>query len=303
VRKLAIAAVSLALIAAACSSPQDEEVATVDGTVLTVGDISRLFTTEAIPIDNGFRLAAFRLVALDVLERAYLEDFGGAIDPAEVDEIYQGFLTDLAAQGVTIEQAVGIPSAGEAMIEFDARLTVIRDGVVPELVTAPDLVEALQGTVEADPAQLPIVCARHVLVTTEGEAEDVIGRLEAGEDFAAVADEVSQDASPGGDLGCSSPSLYVEPFAVATMTAEIGEITGPVETNFGFHVLIVDERVTPTAEEIAADPAAFLNDEQVQSLWVDWINGELAQSDISVNEKFGFWNEDTLRIDPPLSTE
>jgi parvulin-like peptidyl-prolyl isomerase len=267
--------------------------------VLRVADISRLFTTEAIPIDDGFRMAAFRLVALDVLERAFVEDFGGTIDPAEVDEIYQGFLDDLAAQGVTIEQAVGIPDAGEEMIEFDARLTVIRDGVVEGLVTAPDLVEALQGTIEADPAQLSTVCARHVLVGTEEEAQDVIGRLEAGEDFAAVADEVSLDASPGGDLGCSSPSLYVEPFAVATMTGEIGEITGPVETTFGFHVLIVDERITPTADQIAADPGAYLSTDQVQSLWVDWINGELALSDISVNEKFGVWNEDTLRIDPP----
>ena len=298
-RKLAIAVVSLALVTAACSSPGDEEVATVDGTVLTVADISRLFTTEAIPIDDGFRLAAFRLVALDVLERAYIEDFDGTIDPAAVEEVYQGFLLDLATQGVGIEQAVGIANAGEEMIEFDARLTVIRDDVVDQLVTAPDLVEALQGTIEADPAQLSTVCARHILVETEVAAQEVIGRLDAGEDFAAVADEVSLDASPGGDLGCSSPTLYVGPFATATMTGEIGEITGPVETTFGFHVLIVDDRVTPTADEIAADPAAHLSSDQVQSLWVDWINGELDQADITVNEKFGVWNEATLRIDPP----
>ena len=110
---------------------------------------------------------------------------------------------------------------------------------------------------------------------------------------------ISTDPSPGGDLGCASPSLYVAPFQTATMAAEIGVLTGPVETQFGWHVLIVDDRVVPTAEEIAADPASYLSDDQIQSLWVGWINDELSAADITVNEKFGVWDPDGLRIAPP----
>ena len=84
------------------------------------------------------------------------------------------------------------------------------------------------------------------------------------------------------------------------MAADIGEIYGPVATNFGFHVLIVDERIMPTADDLAADPAAYLPVEQKQALW-----GRLVQratrcdADIDVNPKFGVWDPATLRIVAP----
>src|SRR5690606_34185574 len=89
------------------------------------------------------------------------------------------------------------------------------------------------------------VCASHVLLETEAEAQDVLAELEAGADLASVAGERSTDPSAaqnGGDLGCTSPSSYVAPFAEAVATGEIGELLGPVETDFGFHVILVSSR-------------------------------------------------------------
>lgn len=96
---------------------------------------------------------------------------------------------------------------------------------------------------------------RHILVDTEEEAQDVLAALNDGESFADLARAVSQDnggqqggggsAARGGELGWAYIGNYVEPFRDAIAEAEVGEIVGPIETDFGFHVLHVralDER-------------------------------------------------------------
>jgi len=293
VRKLVLPILCVALVAAACSGPGDDVVATVGGKVITVDDISELFETETIPIDTSFRDAAFRMVAMSALVDAYEDEFDARIDETAVDELHQEFLASLVTDGVTVAQATNIPDASEAMIRFNAHLTLLREDVVAELISSPELAEALL----ADPEAITTVCVRHILTTTEAEILDVQARLEAGEDFASVADEVSLDtATPGGDLGCAAADLYVGAFAAATVEAEVGALHGPVATEYGFHMIIVDERTTPTAEQITADPTPYLSEQAIDSLWVDWFNGKLRDADIDVNPRFGVWDAATLQI-------
>lgn len=85
--------------------------------------------------------------------------------------------------------------------------------------------------------------ARHILVKTQQEAESVLARLKAGEDFAALAKALSQDTGSkdsGGDLGLSERSAFVKPFADAVFSMAQGETRGPVKTDFGFHVIRLD---------------------------------------------------------------
>ena len=85
-----------------------------------------------------------------------------------------------------------------------------------------------------------MVWARHILVATKEEANAVIDRLEKGEDFGTIAAELSVDTSTGangGDLGWFSKGQMVEPFETAAYALEIGEISQPVQSDFGFHVI------------------------------------------------------------------
>jgi peptidyl-prolyl cis-trans isomerase C len=99
------------------------------------------------------------------------------------------------------------------------------------------------------------VRARHILVKTEAEAKEVIAALAAGADFAELAKKRSIDPSAqqnDGDLGFFRRDTMVEPFAEAAFALEPGQTTRePVRTQFGWHVIRVEERrtVAPTFEE------------------------------------------------------
>jgi hypothetical protein len=127
-------------------------------------------------------------------------------------------------------------------------------------------------------------CSRHILVGTEAEADEVLEELEAGAEFAALAADRSIDSSAatnGGDLGCLPASTFVGPFADAITDAPIGEYLGPVETEFGFHVIVVDGYDGGSLAEEA-------------------ITTGLRDATIVVDERVGQWDDELLTI---LSTE
>lgn len=86
--------------------------------------------------------------------------------------------------------------------------------------------------------------ARHILLESQGEAADVIGKLDDGADFAELAKTLSTGPSGpnGGDLGWFSPDQMVKPFSDAVAKLEDGSYTSePVQTNFGWHVILRED--------------------------------------------------------------
>ena len=85
--------------------------------------------------------------------------------------------------------------------------------------------------------------ARHILVPTEDEAKAALARIKAGEDFAKVATELSKDpAGDGGDLGWFSKDRMVPEFADAAFKLQPGQVSDPVKSQFGWHIIKVEER-------------------------------------------------------------
>ena len=87
--------------------------------------------------------------------------------------------------------------------------------------------------------------ARHILVATEAECLDLKQQLSDGEDFGALAKVHSKCPSgqQGGGLGTFSPGQMVREFDEVVFSAPVGEVQGPVRTQFGFHLVEVTHRV------------------------------------------------------------
>jgi len=96
---------------------------------------------------------------------------------------------------------------------------------------------------------------QHILVGTEEEAEDILAQLEDGADFGELAAEYSLDSSNayrGGDLGWVRPGQMVEPFEAVALGLPAGEISEPVETTFGWHIVKVND-----VAEVEIDPFSY----------------------------------------------
>lgn len=113
---------------------------------------------------------------------------------------------------------------------------------------------------------------RHILVqvgsdsedaTARKKADELLAKVNAGADFAKVARESSQDAgsaAQGGDLGWAERNFFVGPFADALFSMKVGEIRGPVRTQFGYHIIRLDE-VNPGKQKSFDEVRAELEDE------------------------------------------
>lgn len=100
------------------------------------------------------------------------------------------------------------------------------------------------------------VHARHILVDNEAEAKKIAARIKGGEDFAKVAAEASKDPgskAEGGDLGWFTKERMVPDFANAAFAMKPGQVSDPIKTQFGWHVIKVEEKRTkpqPTFDEL-----------------------------------------------------
>jgi peptidyl-prolyl cis-trans isomerase C len=109
------------------------------------------------------------------------------------------------------------------------------------------------------------VRARHILVKTEDEANDLIKQIKGGADFAKLASDKSEDkgsAKSGGDLNYFAHDAMVKPFADAAFAMKVGEVGDkPVKTEFGYHVIKVEDK-----RKSSAPPLAEVKDQIVNRL-------------------------------------
>ncbi|WP_027245257.1 peptidylprolyl isomerase [Leisingera daeponensis] len=112
--------------------------------------------------------------------------------------------------------------------------------------------------------------AAHILVETEEDALDVIKELDDGADFATLAKERSTGPSgpSGGDLGWFTTGRMVPEFEEAVIKLRSGEVSGPVQTQFGWHVILLNERrktEAPEFDEVRAQLADELQQKAVEA--------------------------------------
>lgn len=127
---------------------------------------------------------------------------------------------------------------------------------------------------------------RHILVDTEREAVDLIAQLDQGANFAELAREHSTGPSgpDGGDLGWATADSYVEPFAEAVRAATPGRhYEAPVETEFGWHVILVEdseEQVAPGLDAVREDLIVAVGNQKLEA----YVNGLRDAAEVTIGE-------------------
>lgn len=122
------------------------------------------------------------------------------------------------------------------------------------------------------------VRASHILVKTKEEADDIKKQLDEGADFATLAKEKSTDtgsAANGGDLGFFGEGEMVEAFEKAAFSMKIDEISDPIKSDFGYHIIKKTdhkEATNPTEEDKKEDIRNILVEQQVGELSTNWMS-------------------------------
>ncbi len=178
----------------------------------------------------------------------------------------------------------------EVVPDFAGRSDFVRD-VLVEAQAAFDVLGETGPVSEAEieefyalgPTESGIACVSHILVETEDEAEEALAELVAGTPFADVAMARSIDpgsGAAGGALGCTTTENFqvnfVAPFVEGALAAEVGVPTGPVESEFGFHVI----RVQPLDEVRPELEGFFASTEFV-------ITYTIQQLDVEIDPRYG----------------
>jgi len=132
--------------------------------------------------------------------------------------------------------------------------------------------------------ELDQVWARHILVEDEATAQEVLEKIDAGDDFADLAAQYSTDDSnkeTGGDLGWFGADRMVPEFEQVAFNLSIGELSEPVETQFGWHIIqSLGHEVRPLS--------AYECDQLKEKEFTTWLE---QQSNIATIEKFDLWRE------------
>lgn len=190
--------------------------------------------------------------------------------PADV--LWDGLMEQLIQQQLLADELSDVPTRAQRAIENEERSIKAGERIAAltdEFVTE----DALKAAYDAQVATIEPVTefhAAHILVASEDEAKAVKARLEAGEDFATVAKEVSTDpgAANGGDLGWFGPGMMVEPFETAVAAMEPGSLSDPVQTQFGWHIVnLIEtrEKPVPTLDELRDQLGGQLQEQAITS--------------------------------------
>lgn len=225
-----------------------EEIANVNGASITAGEFEKRMERLTREGQGGFDSPEGKEELLDILiAREVLNQEGKRLGIEKKKEVKERI--DELTKEVVINEMVNY--------------------IATEKITDPEM----KKYYEKNRNDFREVRAKHILVKTEEEAKEVKKKLEGGADFAALAKEQSLDpgsAQQGGDLGFFTKDRMVESFADAAFSMKVDEISKPVRSPFGYHVIQVVE---------TKDPKKFeeLSPAQLQNLRGVMINSEIDQ--------------------------
>src|SRR5215467_14307392 len=198
------------------------------------------------------------------------DDIGGAMPQMAPDQ-KRAYLITYLADVIILAQAADARQLANRTdvkhkIEFE-RQKALMEALLQDAGKAAQTDDAMHKiydeAIKQTPSNEEEVHARHILVATEGEAKDIEAQLKSGADFATLAKQKYKDpgAAEGGDLGYFTKDQMVPEFAEAAFKMYPGQLSNPVKTQFGWHIIKVADKRTkqpPQFEAVKGQIEAYL---------------------------------------------
>ena len=237
----------------------------------------------------------------NMIQGEFVAEYAAANDitvaDAEVDDIVANLDEQLGADVVDEELAsqnltrADLRTLAREVLLFQAAQAAVAEDELGD--------EELRQIYDDELSRFTTIEALHVLVETQAEADDVFQQVTAPgatrKTFENLAARVSTDTTSGdngGSLGQAVASTYVPEFGAAAVALQPGEISEPVQTEFGWHVIyLVNEQVTPFDEA----KAQLLQGQQA-TLFTEWLRDRAEGGGVEVNPKWGTFDLETLTV-------
>ncbi|MEM8904157.1 MAG: peptidylprolyl isomerase [Actinomycetota bacterium] len=323
-RPLAIAVAALALVLAACGDSDDDggtDAVDLDAPATTttppptvppeVADDAVVLSVEGTDVTEAdLRAELAEAAAFAELNPGRADGFLPDVDgnstleaaQQQLEQLIEGELAaaELAARGGEVtdeDREVFDEIVGQVQVTpwFEA---FVERSVVSVALQRVILEEAgVPATAEEWYAENGLSCSRHILFDTADEEGAIAARerlVDGGEDFAELAIELSTGPSGpnGGDLGCGDPSQFVPEFAEALVALEPGEISEPVMTDFGWHVILADGDRDFADVEVEATQAWQT---ESQEALVEPLTALTTEADVTLAPEYGTWDGTGIR--------
>lgn len=318
---IAVCALVLSACAAVTGTGDPNVAATVNGSEIPVSEVEERFeqaksqpqVAQQLESDTEGAYASeiqaqilTQLVVAQLLDE-WANDLGVTATDEEVEEERTALIEQLGGQEA-FDQAVEQSGLSEADVNEQIRQRVLQNKITEEVggegeVTDAEIEEFYTQNKETRFGEK--ATARHILVKEKGKADKIFADLKKGADFAKIAKAESTDpgsAEQGGELPEFGPGQMVPEFDKAVFSSDVGELVGPVKTEFGYHIIEVLDK--QSGQELA-DVEEEIRSELAQSQSGELIQEELAkrtkEAEVEVNPRFGTWNPETGQVEPPKS--
>lgn len=307
-----------------CSAAGDEAAATIGGETISRESVSE--ELDAITADPAYLAGVeqqFQTPAGGSGEGTYDATFVARLLTLRV--YYELVEQELAERGVEITEE-DRSAARELVVEgvggteaFESFPTAYQERLVHQRALLAAIEEEFsgEGREEGDAEryyqenqdQFETRCLAHILVGTNDEAQptgeldreeaavraqELYEELQAGADFTELASGKANDdtvsAAQGGSLDCVTRETSFDPtFLEAAFDAEVGEVTEPVETQFGYHLILVSSAEVPPFEEVEQQVEQRLSSDAA-GLFDEFLRSATCGTDIEVAERYGSWD-------------
>ena len=209
---------------AACNNPGDEVVVST-----SVGDITQEEFYNSIK-----EIAGDQLLQQVVIEKILNDKY--EVTDEEVEEELKGVKEQY---GEGYEAALAQSNLTEEALKSNIRFSLLQEKAVADVEVTDEEIQKYYDQASQE------LNARHILVEDEATAKEVVEKLNAGGDFAALAKEYSTDtgsAEKGGELGWFTVGTMVTEFNDAAYALELNKISEPVQTDYGYHIIQVTDK-------------------------------------------------------------